>query len=172
MKRGRLTKREKRLAAVIELLAVYYPSGCNVLLGLEPELSPDDWEELIRDISPNTEPVHVQHDNDPDERVLRLISKAGRIPSLVEEVGGWQRINYATNRLMREKPSLWTGFRRYCEIQTAPVSFYTVEQLADQHHVSPSTLWRWKEKVPQCIAHLAISWDGQSTFGFLEKDAI
>lgn len=172
MKRSRLTEKTRRLAAVIELLGVYYPSGCNVLLGIEPELSSDDWEELIRDISPNTEPVHVQHDNDPDERVLRLISKAGRIPKLIENIGGWERVKYGANRLMREKPSVWNGFRRYCEIQAAPVSFYTVGDLAEQHHVSPSTLWRWKEKVPQCIAHLAISWDGQSAFDFFEKDAI
>ena len=155
--------RSEQLAAIITLLAIYHPAGCNILLGIDKELSPDEWRSLVEAITPSGEPVHVRSDKDPCAKVLSMVDRDSRIPDVIHRLGGWERVVYAANRLKSEKPTHWRGVRDYCEIQTAPVKFYSVEELADRLHVNPATLWKWKTQVPQIIAHLAVTWDGQTT---------
>jgi hypothetical protein len=156
MRRARRDPRAKALGQLLLLVAAADIKGIRRMEGVDPE---PDWPEMVEAIQevPEKLPVQVPRGLTEAERNVFLLEKVEKILSVC---GGWSGVVKAVKEFKSRRPDKWRGFKVYMRMQVSPVFLFdTVGEIADRESVSPSTLWRWKEKIPLAIACLAMSLD-------------
>lgn len=100
----------KRLAAIIDLLVTYHPSGIMILLGERPSLSDVEWFELTQYLhEKGTTNTRVDTSLNPDG-FFSNISKGNLITSFLESIGGWENVVSAACSFRKVFPTDWDMF--------------------------------------------------------------
>lgn len=150
----------EKLAAIIELLVSYHPSGILILLGERPPLSALEWADLARSIQKETDIEHIDMSINTDG-FFSQITIGDTIISFIEKLGSWDVVVEAVQSFRRIFPSDWNLFVEHIRFISNPLSSRLnsesmLSRIADKYGVDNKTVTRRRKLVPLSIAREAI----------------
>ena len=149
-----------RLAAVITIVATYHPRGLRVLLGVDPEPSLADIDEILQGITEKKDLGCFVDGGRQAEAALDLVCRMGPVSLVIDKAGGWDNIAASAREVKEYEPQawnlftesvLWVGKGSRLENEGGHLS-----RIAAKYRVHTRTVIRWRDEVPRMIARLAL----------------
>ncbi|ADE57251.1 hypothetical protein Amico_1127 [Aminobacterium colombiense DSM 12261] len=157
-----------KLAAIVELLVSYHPSGLMILLGERPPLSAQQWASLVQSIQavPDIERVDASVNIDG---FFNQVAVGDSIISFIEKLGSWDVVVEAVQSFRRIFPSDWNLFVEHIRFVSNPLASRLHDsmlcRIASKYGVDAKTVTRRRKLVPVTIAREAIGGFQIALFG-------
>lgn len=158
-----------KLAAIVELLVSYHPSGLMILLGERPPLSAQQWASLVQSIQavPDIERVDASVNIDG---FFNQVAVGDLIISFIEKLGSWDVVVEAVQSFRRIFPLDWNLFVEHIRFISNPLSSRLnsesmLSRISYKYGVDNKTVTRRRKLVPLSIAREAIGGFQMALFG-------
>ncbi|WP_143340935.1 hypothetical protein [Dethiosulfovibrio salsuginis] len=147
----------ERLTKIIELLIQRHPRSADVLLGVVPPPTDDEWLEMLRS-SPDDLGVRVRTDPYTD-RILSEVIKLDEIHRLID-AAGWESITEAARSIKEFFAEDWKVFCLHCRFvrgESRISDASSLQKVSRRVGLSPNTVSRKRKEIPRRIARDALS---------------
>ncbi|EFC90063.1 hypothetical protein Dpep_0031 [Dethiosulfovibrio peptidovorans DSM 11002] len=149
--------RRDALTGIIELLLQFHPEGIPILLGDVACPSGLEWLPLVEAARGNDD-LGVRICKDPSvSQLLDQVGQADEIDRTLEEIG-WDNVVEATRAVRAFSPRDWDMFVLHLSFVTDYSRLgdkSPLQAVADKCRVSPKTVSRRRQEIPEQIARLA-----------------
>jgi len=151
-----------KLADLIDLILRREPNGLAILLGTVPSPSAEDLYQLVQEPQPDLG-VRVQGGKGTPTAEA-IIFSAERLESIINEIGGWSRINRALRTYRDKYPLGWDLLEEHALFVKQGGLFHDgqggmMAQIAKKHGgVTVRTLRNRRNTILTIIARFVICW--------------
>jgi hypothetical protein len=147
--------RVEKITSFFELVVAV--GGLRSLTGEKPPLSIDYLVDAVESLKETPERLPVQIPRGTVNRAETRMFIMDRIEEALDLCGGWERIVEATQTIKEIDPARWKIFvdhLAWVSRHVGRLSCMTpLEVLAKRHGVSPNTVMRARQRIPEQIAH-------------------
>ena len=149
----------ERLAATIEVVALYHPAGLRVLLGAHPPLSAVEWSDLLESLRSRPCAERVDASSGIDA-FFPALSEGLDLADFIEKAGGWSRIVMAAKAFRATRSKDWNLFVEWVRSATDPLGSRLhpthIAEVSEEYGVDRKTVSRRARTVPLKIAREAV----------------
>lgn len=160
MEQGKLRGPIRRIAGIIELLMNYHPRGFDVLLGICEPPTDEEVHEMLDMLRTKTD-ESIKTRSNYVNNAERIMWDAETFNNIIEEAGGWARINKICNECRRLAPRYWEIVINHIKyIGTMRVHHTSrLGMLAARYACSVRTVQRYRREFPERLAEFLLNPD-------------